>query len=133
MIYTDFSKAFDKVNHKFLLHKLSVMGFSDSPVKLINSYRSQKTQQIKFRNVTSKIIKVQSCVRQGSHLGPILFTLFINDLPPSGVLHSKVLIYVDDVKIFNTFNNVYVCRCWSVCLLVVDSVPCCLIQLFTAA
>ena len=52
------------------------------------------------------MIKVQSGVPQVSHLSTILFTLFINYLPPV-VLHSKVLIYADDVKIFNTFNNVY--------------------------
>ena len=58
VIYSDFSKAFDKVNHKLLLNKLTLMGFSISAEECLNSYLSQRTQQLKFRNVTSKIIKV---------------------------------------------------------------------------
>ena len=56
VIYTDFSKAFDKVNHKLLLYKLSLKGFSVSAVKWLHSYMSQRTQQVKFRNIISKII-----------------------------------------------------------------------------
>lgn len=104
VIYTDFSKAFDKVNHDILLHKLSLMGFCFTTLKWLSSYLYNRTQQVKFRGVTSKVIEVSSGVPQGSHLGPILFTLFINDLP-SIILHSKVLMYADDVKIFKTFKE----------------------------
>ena len=77
----------------------------NSAVECLNSYLSQRTLQVEFRNITSKIIKMQSDAPQACLLGPILFTLFNYDFP-SVALHSKVLIYAGDVKIFNAFNNV---------------------------
>lgn len=105
VIYTDFSKAFDKVNHDILLYKLSYMGFSNKAIRWLNSYLSNRTQQVKFKNAFSKTIEVVSGVPQGSHLGPVLFTLFINDLP-SVIQHSNILMYADDVKIFYSFNDI---------------------------
>lgn len=104
VIYNDFSKAFDKVNHDLLLFKLDRMGFGISLVKWLESYLKNRKQCIKFRNSFSNSINVLSGVPQGSHLGPLLFTLFINDLP-SVIQHSNTLMYADDVKIISTLNN----------------------------
>lgn len=104
VIYTDFSKAFDKVNHELLLYKLNSMGFSNSLVIWLKCYLTKRSQRVKFKNAISKNIEVFSGVPQGSHLGPVLFTLFINDLP-SVIQHSKVLMYADDVKIFLSLQN----------------------------
>lgn len=103
-IYTDFSKAFDKVNHELLLLKLSSMGFTSSLLNWLKSYLTNRTQQVKFRQAISRDILVSSGVPQGSHLGPVLFTLFINDLP-SVINNSMVLMYADDVKLSLTFNH----------------------------
>lgn len=99
VIYTDFSKAFDKVNHLLLLKKLSVMGFTNTCVNWIKSYLTGRQQRVCFNTTLSKYIIVKSGVPQGSHLCPILFTLFINDLQTS-IKFSKLLMYADDVKIF---------------------------------
>lgn len=104
VIYTDFSKAFDKVNHVLLLRKLRMMGFADSAIKWIRSYLLNRTQTVCFNNVLSRTLHVSSGVPQGSHLGPLLFTLFINDLP-NVIKSSNILLYADDVKIFLTYNN----------------------------
>ena len=104
VIYTDFSKAFDKVNHILLVKKLKLIGFSNLCIEWIYSYLSNRTQSVRFRSSTSKNINVLSGVPQGSHLGPLLFSLFINDLP-TVIKSSNILMYADDVKIFLSYNQ----------------------------
>lgn len=104
VIYTDFSKAFDKVNHKLLLKKLYLMGFTKNCVNWIKSYLTDRNQRVLFNNAVSKKVDVISGVPQGSHLGPLLFSLFVNDLP-SIIKFSHVLMYADDIKIFQSFDN----------------------------
>lgn len=104
VVYTDFSKAFDKVNHNLLLAKLDLMGFSENMLCWIKSYLSSRTQCVCFNNSISKAILVNSGVPQGSHLGPLLFSLFINDLPHV-IKFCNVLMYADDVKIFFSYKT----------------------------
>lgn len=104
VIYTDFSKAFDKVNHEILLKKLDSMGFTLNCLKWIKSYLTDRTQNVHFKNCYSKPIAVLSGVPQGSHLGPLLFSLFINDLPKI-LKFCHVLMYADDVKIFLSYRK----------------------------
>lgn len=104
VVYTDFSKAFDKVNHLLLIKKLHLMGFSRNSLNWIQSYLTNRKQNVIFKNVISKSILVKSGVPQGSHLGPLLFSLFINDLP-NVIKYSSILMYADDVKIFYSYNN----------------------------
>lgn len=104
VIYTDFSKAFDTVVHKLLLQKLDLMGFPTSLLNWISSYLHNRTQRVIFNDVSSKNIIVSSGVPQGSHLGPLLFVLYLNDLP-NVVRFSKILMYADDVKLFLHTNS----------------------------
>jgi len=105
VIYTDFSKAFDSVNHSLLLFKLDLLGFPNNQLTWISRYLNGRSQRVLFKNAVSKMINVTSGVPQGCHLGPLLFTLLINDLQ-SIVNHSHVLMYADDVKLCFSYNNI---------------------------
>ena len=103
VVYTDFSKAFDQLNHNILLSKLSSIGFSANLIKLFRSYLSGRSQRVTFHGFESDRIIVTSGVPQGSILGPLLFAIFINDITKN--LSSNVLMYADDLKIFRRINN----------------------------
>ena len=79
-ILMDLLKAFDCLPHNILLCKLSSYGLTENATKLMESYLSDRTQQIKIGNVVSSWAEIQKGVPQGSILGPILFNVFINDI-----------------------------------------------------
>ena len=104
-IIADFSKAFDKVNHKLLLTKLDLMCVSYKSLRWLKSYLTGRKQIVCVNNSLSKYIYVLSGVYQGSHLDPLQFSLFMNDLP-NMINYANILMYADDVKVFLSFNNV---------------------------
>lgn len=108
-IFTDFSKAFDKLSHEVLLKKLTRIGLNENFLSWISSYLVDRYYCVMFKNDCSENFRVNSGVPQGSHLGPLLFVLFINDLP-SVFQNSKTLFYADDVKIFRTINSLSDCK-----------------------
>ena len=98
------SKAFDKVNHDRLLSKLWNIGVRGNMLSIITSYLADRSQAVRFNNGVSSRINVTRGVPQGSHLGPIHFCVFINDLI-SSLKFVHILMYADDVKLFQMYDH----------------------------
>ena len=80
LIFLDFSKAFDTVNHRILIEKLKILGFQNDTCQWINSYLSNRYQQVVVGEEKSEWIHIQNGVPQGSILGPLLFTILVSDM-----------------------------------------------------
>ena len=94
----DMSKAFDTVNHSILLRKLSRYGVRRAELKWFADYLSDRRQRVCIRGIKSQWCEAKRGVPQGSLLGPLLFILYVNDLPQS-VQKSSVKQYADDTTI----------------------------------
>ncbi len=103
-IYMDFRKAFDVVPHRRLISKLRSYNFNPQVTAWIENFLSNRTQQVIINNSKSKWMEVTSGIPQGSVLGPLLFVIFINDLPDT--VKSEVFLFADDTKIYKTIENV---------------------------
>ena len=104
VIYTDFSKAFDSVAHQRLLCKLEHLGIRGDVLNWVRSFLSGRTQRVKVDDFFSKWVNVTSGIPQGSVLGPLLFVVFINDLPDE-LKYSICKMFADDCKIYRRLNQ----------------------------
>ncbi len=103
LIYLDFSKAFDSVNHRLLLDK--PRGYGAAPIILswVKCSLSRRTSQVKVNGTLSQMAEAISDVPQGSVIGPILLAIYVNDLP--GHLSADSRLYADDVKLIAPLNR----------------------------
>lgn len=103
-VFLDLSKAFDTVDHSILLHKLkNNFGIRGTPLNLISSYLSNRQQYTKTNGCKSKLTKVTCGVPQGSSLGPLLFLLYINDVPLT--TNFNTTLYADDTYLMLSDTN----------------------------
>jgi len=105
VIYFDLSKAFDSVPHKLLIHKLRGFGINGSLLNWISDYLTNRLQRVLINGTESAWLPVTSGVPQGSILGPLLFLLYINDLPNALSPDTLCAIFADDTKIYRQISN----------------------------
>ena len=103
-IYTDFSAAFQSVDHRLLLHKLECSySISGPALALLGSFLHDRQQRVVLNGQASSWIPVTSGTPEGSLLSPLLFILFINDLPSH--VQSGCLMFADDVKMYREVRS----------------------------
>ena len=102
-IYLDMSKAFDKVWHEGLLHKLKQNGIDGQLLAFFGSYLSDRKQRVVLNGQASEWAPILSGVPQGSVLGPLLFLVFINDLECG--IKSQIKFFADDTSLYSVVKD----------------------------
>jgi len=103
IVYLDLQKAFDKVPHKRLMKKIKEIGIVGEVYEWLENWLSNRKQRVVLNGKCSDWVNVGSGVPQGSILGPLLFTIFINDLDTNII--NRMLKFADDTKIWGTVDS----------------------------
>ena len=98
------SKAFDRVWHDELIYKIKSFGISDTPLKLIENFLSNRSQRVVLNGQSSSWEDVSAGVPQRSVLGPLFFLMHINDL--SCGLSSTIKLFADDTSLYSVVHDV---------------------------
>ena len=103
VLYLDFSKAFDKVPHQRLISKLRAHGIGPEISRWIENWLTDRKQRVTIKGTQSPWTSVTRGVPQGTVLGPILFTIYINDIDEN--IKSQILKFADDTKLMAPVSN----------------------------
>ena len=112
-VFLDFKKTFDTMNHKILLEKLERYGIRGKTLALFEKYLSDRFQCVEIDGKFSNFLKMSTGVPQGSVLGPLLFLVYINDLPKVVNNLNKLasFLFADDTSLVAKNNNMNDIRC----------------------
>ena len=105
-ILFDLSKAFDTLNHDIMFYKLKFYGISGIALKCFSNYLAGRIQYVDYLENTSQVQSIVMGVPQGSDLAPLLFLIYINDLPLASNIFN-VLMYVDDTTLFCNYDSIW--------------------------
>jgi hypothetical protein len=108
LMIMNFAKAFDKVPHKRTVYKFKYYGMSQQAIHYITSFLSNRTKTVILENITSEKIPVTPGVPQGTALGPILFLIYINDLPQY-IKNSQISLFADGSIIYMPIHTLTDC------------------------
>ena len=104
VIYTDFSSAFQSVNHQLLIHKLNISySVGGQALKWCSSFLSDRKQRVVVNGKCSSWQSVTSGTPEGSLISPLLFALFVNDFPSQ--IQNRCLMFADDIKLYSEITN----------------------------
>ena len=103
VVFCDISKAFDRVWHRGLLHKLKGIGCSEHLLQWFKSYLSDRRQRVVLNGETSDWASISAGVPQGSILGPVLFLIYINDIVKE--INSSIRLFADDTSLYVIVDN----------------------------
>ena len=107
MVYLDFAKAFDKVDHGVLLHKIKMLGITGKFCVWLYKFLIGRTQFVRLQGVSfdSHVI---SGIPQGTVMGPLLFIILMCDIN-SGITSSSMVSFADDIRLYYSISNVDDC------------------------
>ena len=105
VLFIDFRKAFDTVNHTILLGNLKATGISGNLLSWLADYKSMRQQFVQISGNRSKFKTIRIGVPQGSILGPKLFSIFVNDLAES-ISNGELHLFSDDTTIYTLGENI---------------------------
>jgi ribonucleases P/MRP protein subunit RPP40 len=116
VVYIDFTRAFDLVQHSKLLHKLRSYGITGGLLNWIESFLSSRTHCTKVGDAISTPTSIRSGVIQGSCIGPLLFLIYIDDITQCIQQPVSIKLYADDVKLYTSIESVSDCSPLQSCI-----------------